>query len=94
MIMKDPYREIAEQHKQPLEKVKEPVLAEGETLQRPVKEKAEKRNHFPLITALLVFFIASPFLAVYAFKEEKPAVNQIVHEQPEDAHQETAQNEQ
>ncbi|WP_050180748.1 hypothetical protein [Domibacillus robiginosus] len=92
--MKDPYREIAEQHKQPLEKVKESALIEGEALQRPVKEKGEKRSRFPLITALLVFFIASPFIAVYAFKEEKPAVNQIVHEQPDDAQPETARKEQ
>lgn len=93
MIMKDPYREIAEQHKQPLEKVNESALAEGEVLQRPVKEKAEKRNHYPLITVLLVFFIASPFLAVYALKEEKPVVNQIVHEKPDDKPHEAAQNE-
>lgn len=91
--MKDPYREIAEQHKQPLEKINEFALAEGETLQRPVKEKSEKRNHFPLITALLVFFIASPFLVVYTLKEEKPVGNQTVHEQPDDKPHEAAQNE-
>ena len=89
--MKDPYREIAEQHKQPLEKIKEPTLAEGETLQRPVKEKTENKRHYPLITVLLVFFIASPFLAIYALKEEKPVVNQIVKEQPDAGQDETAQ---
>lgn len=93
MPMKDPYREIAEQHKQPLEKINESALAVGEVLQRPVKEKSEKRNHYPLITALLVFFIASPFLAVYTLKKEKPVVNQIVHEQPEDKPHESTQNE-
>ncbi|OES44465.1 hypothetical protein [Domibacillus iocasae] len=92
-MMKDPYREIAEQHKQPLEKIKEPVLAEGETLQRPVKEKTEKKRHYPLITALLVFFIASPFLAVYMFKEEKPVVNQIVNEQSDAVQDKAGQQE-
>ncbi|OXS80300.1 hypothetical protein [Domibacillus enclensis] len=89
--MKDPYRELAEKHKQPLEKVTKPEVEEGESLQRPVHKKADKQTHYPLITALLVFFIASPFIAVYAFKEEKPVVNQIVNEQPDQAQEESAQ---
>ncbi|WP_046173742.1 hypothetical protein [Domibacillus indicus] len=93
-MKKDPYRELAERHKQPLEKVKEPDLSEDGGLQRPVKEQTEKQRRFPLITGLLIFFIASPFLAIYALKEEKPVVNQIVHEQPDAAQEETGQPDQ
>lgn len=93
-MMKDPYREMAERHKQPLEKVQEPVQADGESLQRPVKTQTEKKPHYPLLTLLLVFFIASPFVAVMAFKEEKPAVNETVREQQDIVQDEPAQEEQ
>ncbi|OLN23263.1 hypothetical protein BTO30_04655 [Domibacillus antri] len=91
-MTKDPYREMAEKNKQPLEKVKESVQVSGEEWQRPVKEKNGKKRHYPLLTALLVFFIASPFLAVYALKEEKPVMNQVITEQNDTADEETVQD--
>ncbi len=91
-MMKDPYRELVERHKQPLEKVQATVETDGQPLTRPVKNQEEKKRHYPLLTCLLVFFIASPFLAMFLFKEEKPAINQVVTEQPDVAEDEAAQD--
>jgi hypothetical protein len=91
-MKKDPYREMAEQHKQPLEKVQNKQQEETGTPQRPVKEKNEKKRHYPLLTALLICFIASPFLAVYIYKEDKPPVEQVFTEQRDTVNEETAQD--
>jgi hypothetical protein len=91
-MKKDPYREMAEQHKQPLEKVKSKQQEETGSLQRPVKEKDEKKRHYPLLTALLICFIASPFIAVYVYKEDKPPVDEVFTEQHDAVNEETAQD--
>ncbi|OMP65885.1 hypothetical protein [Domibacillus epiphyticus] len=85
-MVKDPYREMAEKNKKPLTKVEEDVTeTDFQTLKRPVKEKDEKKRHYPLLTVMLIFFIASPFLAVYVFKEDKTDVNQVITEKNETA---------
>lgn len=89
-MKKDPYREMAEQHKQPLEKVKNKHQEEAGTPQRPVKEKSEKKRHYPLLTVLLICFIVLPFLAVYVYKEDKPPVERVFTEQHEAVDKETA----
>ncbi|MGG3450058.1 MULTISPECIES: hypothetical protein [Bacillaceae] len=91
-MKKDPYREMAEQHKQPLEKVQNKQQEDKGTPQRPVKEKGEKKRHYPLLTALLICFIALPFLAVYVYKEDKPPVERVFTEQHDTVNEETAQD--
>lgn len=87
--MKDPYRELAEKNRQPLEKMR-PDEA-GAVLERPVSFRTPSKKRVSLITGLLVLFIATPFAALFYWTEEQPETEHVFPQQEETDYSEQAE---
>lgn len=88
--MKDPYRELAEKNRQPLEK----RMHRKETdtgLQQSVPLRNQSKKRMSLITGLLVLFIATPFAALFYWTEEQPEAEHVLPQQEETDYGEQAE---